>query len=224
MSDRMNIPRFGAWGLEGPAVMVPSDRELEDMTPKERKAGGLPAGGDLHHQVTFDSMGTSRKRPAVTRGNFQSHPFLEALEVSSSRGIRFHGAPTGTLIASGKLAGVELVKLNHAQGRPKLTSDLQVRCNLLLLERRRDLTLATTPVDILWHETFAEDRPRRPTQGGEDHGGPISVRRWLTEAVEQPLDTPEDWPLRYRLTGWVIALRGRAWNWWRASLDNPSTT
>ena len=54
--------------------------------------------------------------------------------------------------------------------------------------------------------------------------GPIKgIGQWLSEAVERPLETPEDWDLETRLACWAIALRGRAWNHWIDRFDIGST-
>ena len=213
------LKRWGRFGLGGGAVFEPEGVDITDCPPSERKKLGMPGFDEFHHIPSFNGL-QGRSRPAVKRGKFKAHPFLEGVEVSDAGGVRYYGESRPSFMISGQMAGTVLTRLFTPRA-PRLC--LEFKHNFHVAQVARELTLSAIPLAILVQETHDSANPPRPAEGGGDFEASGGFGTWIRKAVEEPLLPPQEWPLSNRLGGWVISLRARAWNSWLDSLDELST-
>ena len=218
-SEIPELKRWGRFGLGSGGVLEPEGVDITNCRPSVRKKLGLPGFDEFHHIPSFNGF-QGRSRPAVNRGVFKPHPFLDQVEVSDAGGVRYYGEARPSFMVSGQMAGTVLTRLFTPRA-PRLCSEWTH--NFQVAQVVRELSLSAIPLAILVEETHDPENAPRPKEGGDDIDASGGFYRWIRKAVEEPLKTPEDWPLRTRLGGWVIALRGRAWNNWLDRRDQSST-
>ena len=226
MSNQIiNLRRWKAIKINADSSKIPAHKKIGDLTEREIEAADLDLSRTYRHQLAFDGLAMGRRHRARTLGDFRPHPFLNSVQVSNRGGVRYHGAPTGFNVAEISHSRVEFMRLSRPKP-PELIEELAGQENgCLKILQRVPLLLPTIPLAVLVHETHDSDCPPRPIQGGEyQPNRPIKeIGQRLSEAVERPLETPEDWDLETRLACWAIALRGRAWNHWIERFDIGST-
>ncbi len=213
------LKRWGRWGLGGGAIREPEGIDINDCPPSERKKHGFPGFHEFHSLPSFGRL-KGRTQRAVRIGTFLPHPFLNELEVSDAGGLRYHGQAIASSILEGEMAGTILARLTRPKS-PALRPEWMGVFQAIQLER--ELTFSTLPLAILVQECHGTENPPCPKDGGKDPESCGGFYRWIRKAVEEPMATPEDWPLQLRLGGWVVSLRGRAWNHWLDHRDISST-
>ena len=222
MSDptHVSIPEWTQFGISGGAVFIPDN--LETMTEGERQQAGFSRTGfALKPGFSFDAFDYGERETPVRRGTFVSHPFLKAVEVSESGGVRFHGRPIGPNRARAGMVGEPLTLL--VDGPLRFCDDLSISPNAHLRQSAQDLGMRILPLRVLVAETHSPENAPLPVRGGENTPDRREIGEWMEEALRCPMESPESWPIDVRLAAWVITLRGRAWNAWRNSVDGPST-
>jgi hypothetical protein len=223
MSDptHVSIPEWTEFGLTGGAVFIPDN--FETMTEDQRQQAGFPrTGGALKRGFSFRPFNCGKRDTPVRRGAFLSHPFLKAVEISECGGVRFHGRPIGPNRARAVMVGEPLIRFDPE--RLRFRDDLSHASDFHLRQREQDLGMRILPLQVLVTETHSPENAPRPDHGGEDVPDRREIGEWMDDALRSPMESPESWPIDLRLAVWVITLRGRAWNAWRDSVDEQSTT